>query len=65
MLGSKHRALGSATIELGDTIAVFFAPILNLVFEQNAYNVLITIFILFTAATVLQKSVEKKMLQHP
>lgn len=64
MLGSKRRALGSAMIELGDTIAVFFAPILNIFFHQNSTNILLTISIFFLIAALYQKSTEKHNLIH-
>ncbi len=61
MLGAKHRALGSAFIELGSTVAVFFAPVLNILYQQNSYNILLTIVIFLFLAAFFQKVVEKRI----
>ena len=64
MLGNRRRAIGSAIIELGDTVAVFFAPLLNLLFQQSPLNISLAIFAFFAIATILQKSAERSNFAH-
>lgn len=60
MLGPSRRAIGSATIEFGDTIACFIAPILN-VFNLGSFRLLSVIVMLFGIATILQKTGENRL----
>jgi MFS family permease len=58
MFGPRHKALGSAVIEFGDTAAIFLAPLLQLALKPTPSASLLTILLLYAVATVLQKSAE-------
>lgn len=60
MLGPRRRAVGSATIEFGDTVACFVAPLLN-IFNLGSYHLLLFVVMLFATATILQKAGENKL----
>ncbi|MBX9744388.1 MAG: hypothetical protein K2X08_04160 [Chlamydiales bacterium] len=61
MVGTRHRAFGSATIEFGDTIASFVAPLLNIFFIGSSHIILITTVILYIFAALLQRKAENSI----
>jgi MFS family permease len=58
MLGPRHKALGSASIEFGDTIASFVAPLINILVNESILNISMIITILYILATFAQRRAE-------
>lgn len=62
MFGSRNKAFGSATIEFGDTIASFIAPITGFFLKDKIqWIILVTVF-LYVLASFIQRSAEKRLI---
>lgn len=59
MFGSKYKAVGSATIEFGDTIASFIAPITSFLVNDKVSSIVLILVCLYICAGIIQRYSEK------
>ncbi len=59
MFGPNNKAVGSAMVEFGDTIAIFIAPFFNLIFKPSPTEILWILLALYLLATGFQKMAER------
>ncbi len=64
MVGSRHKGVGAAAIEGGQTLAALIAPISKVLFKENSSQLLLAFTLLYILATASQKAAEKHHRQH-
>lgn len=59
MFGPNNKAVGSAMVEFGDTIAIFVAPLINMFLKPSPTEILWILLAIYLLATGLQKLAER------
>ncbi len=59
LIGSKYKAVGSATIEFGDTIASFIAPVTRFLVNDKVSSIALILVCNYICAWIIQRYSEK------
>lgn len=59
MVGNRHKAIGAAMVETGDTIALAAAPFVLILLNRHPLGIIILTVFLYFLATIIQKLAER------